>query len=100
MQAKKQWDRAAQLPLSELVAADLAAKYPEPTYARAYVTARELVDRIGWDQLRVLGSMVSEGKHDVAAWLNYLNPAERQDAQDILGIDPSVPSTTLSPLAR
>jgi len=32
--------------------------------------------------------MVGEDKHDVSGWLNYLNPAERKAAQDVLGIDP------------
>jgi len=34
-QGQKHRDRAAQLPLSELVAADLSAEYPNHTYARA-----------------------------------------------------------------
>lgn len=76
---------ASRLPLRTLRQADLAVEYPDCTYARAFVTAEELVDAIGWDALSPLGAMFDAAhKHDIGAWLASLDPEPREAARLIL----------------
>lgn len=79
------WEEAKLLSLDAMRTLDLKPVYPEGLYGRAYVTGLELIDQIGWERLKLLGSMLDEtGRHDIPAWLDALEPHEREAASRVL----------------
>jgi hypothetical protein len=83
-QARRHVENAALLPLADLRAADLSIGYPAHIYARAFVTAYRLIGKIGWNRLKLLGSMFVDGKHDLDGWLESLDSDERDAALCVL----------------
>jgi len=89
------WDYAAGEKESFLAKADqlefesvqnLALPYPEGTHALAFGIGCRLVDAVGWERLKQLGTMIDErrAKHDLGRWVDSLDPDEREAVTKIL----------------
>ena len=81
-------ENATLLPLRDLRAADMSVAYPDHSYARAFVTACELVDAIGWNRLQPLGTMLKGDQHNLNGWLENLGDEEGIAARNVLDATP------------
>jgi len=74
------------LATQEMIDADLEADYPDDLYPKVFSVGVELIEIVGWEQLKRLGCLFDEfGKHDVRAWVEELDVDEQDAVRRVLG---------------
>lgn len=65
---------------------NLSLPYPEGTYALAFQIGCHLVEAVGWECLKQLGTMIDEQgvRHDLGRWVGDLDRSEREVVTRIL----------------
>lgn len=83
-------EEAQYLALPEMLTTRLdRGYYPDGLYGRAWVTGRQLISSVGWQQVKFLAASFNKrGKPDPAAWVSTLLPEEQALVEAVLG-DPS-----------
>lgn len=80
------WEAARLMSREQMLNLDLRPPYPEGIYGQAFVTGCELIDQVGWERLKLLGTQMDEsGRHDIAAWLKLLDERERESVGRVMG---------------
>lgn len=59
---------------------DLALPFPPGTHELAFQIGCRLVEVVGWERLKQLGTMLDEqsAKHDLRHWVDGLDPDDRK----------------------
>lgn len=79
------WERSGLLPRELMQAIDLQHTYPDGLYGQAFVTGCELIDQIGWERLKLLGTQMNKaGRHDIPLWLELLDKREQAAVRRVL----------------
>lgn len=95
MEEAGHWEYAADEKASLQVEADqlqfesiqnLSLPYPEGTHALAFRTGCRLVEAVGWERLKQLGTMIDEQSagHDLRRWVSDLDRSDREVVLRIL----------------
>jgi hypothetical protein len=65
---------------------DLSLPYPEGTHALTFQIGCRLVEAVGWERLKQLGTMIDEqrARHDLGRWVGYLDRSDREVVTRIL----------------
>ena len=74
------------MPRELMLEIDLQPPYPTGLHDQAFVTGCELIDQVGWERLKLLGTQMNEaGRHDIPAWLELLDEREQAAVNSVLG---------------
>jgi hypothetical protein len=65
---------------------DLSLPYPEGTHALTFQIGCRLVEAVGWERLKQLGTMIDEqrARHDLGRWVGDLDRSDREVVTRIL----------------
>lgn len=77
--------QAVTLTTEQMLAADLETNEPEGIYPKTFLVGLELIEAVSWEQLKPLArTFDAQGKHDVRAWLDSLDPEDQAAASRVL----------------